>query len=727
MIPLRLVLENFISHVRSELDFTKFDAALLVGSHSGNPYISNGVGKTSIFNGMRWALTGKSRFSKKDKVVKRGKEFCKVVFEFKIENDIYRIVRKLSKRSNIIDVVFSKKIGGKWENEGLTCDTSTMTNKKIVEIIKMSDDTFVNSVYFKQNDVSGFASATTSKRKEILKEILQIGIWDVYQQIAKDNVKQYETQRNNLNDRLKIIGNVESQKNENKEKLKFLQLEIEKSNKEIKDLEAEFYKQKQLVSNLETIISQKGGFNFSKLKEEKKSISVRASEIKNKLNELADKIKDNNSIIANSNNDCNNLEEKLVKLSKKVMKVSGFENKEICSKFEPPKNQYSQASLDKNIKDLNDHNKILNSLKQDFGNLNAVRPGNECPTCLSNIDNLQDIEKRRKEKKKFIKSRISQEEKIIEQLFEEVKKEQNAINNAKDALIEMERTEIVITKRMSAYSEAIHCNEIFQLERKNLGMALEKLKEEYNKINNILNNVKKDEDIHTELERSKLVLDEISNNVEKCKKDLLDLSVQYGMIKGYGEELERRNSERIVIENQLKIISQEIDVYKNLSKAFSKDGIQAIIMENVTEDLRKYTNAVLKQICSDPMSIDFITQSQTVTGSWKEQFEIKISVGSSDLDFDDLSGGEQVRVSIALRLAISQLLMRRVGSNVKFLLLDEVDQALDRQGIDALASAILLLSKKLKILVITHNEGMKEKFENIITIQKGSAGSILSQ
>jgi len=30
-------------------------------------------------------------------------------------------------------------------------------------------------------------------------------------------------------------------------------------------------------------------------------------------------------------------------------------------------------------------------------------------------------------------------------------------------------------------------------------------------------------------------------------------------------------------------------------------------------------------------------------------------------------------------------------------------------------------------LVITHNEAMKEKFENIITIQKGASGSVLKQ
>ena len=56
MIPLKLHMKNFTSHSNSILDFTRFDAALIVGSHKGNPDISNGVGKSAIFNAIRWGI-----------------------------------------------------------------------------------------------------------------------------------------------------------------------------------------------------------------------------------------------------------------------------------------------------------------------------------------------------------------------------------------------------------------------------------------------------------------------------------------------------------------------------------------------------------------------------------------------------------------------------------------------------------------------------------------------
>jgi exonuclease SbcC len=221
--------------------------------------------------------------------------------------------------------------------------------------------------------------------------------------------------------------------------------------------------------------------------------------------------------------------------------------------------------------------------------------------------------------------------------------------------------------------------------------------------------------------------DELEREINNSKDGLVKTSVECGNVKGYLEELDKKASEKQVLMEEKDKISLYCDVYKKLSRAFGKDGIQAIIMENITEDLRNYVNSILQTICNEQMTVNFITQRQTTTGNWKEDFDIQIITKESVLDFEDLSGGEQVRIAIAMRLALSQLLMNRVGTNIKFLLLDEVDQALDRQGIDVLADTIATLSKEFKILMITHNELMKEKIEHIITVQKEAGNSILKQ
>ena len=723
MIPLKLTLENFVSHIHSELDFSKFDAALLIGVHSGNPYISNGVGKTTIFSAMRWCISGKSRFSTKDKVVKRGKSFCRVSLEFEMDGNKYKIVRRLNKKTGIIDVKFYKKIGRKWEDGGLTCDTARLTNRKIVEIIKMSDDTFTNSVYFKQNDVSGFASAPTAKRKEILKEILQIGIWDNYQKSAKDSLKYFEEQQDILNKRLKVIGNTDNKENINE--IKKLDKEIRKYENKINILNNKLQEQKRHIVDLEI---SKIDIDVEKLKEEKKNIIARAKEIKQKKEELKTQIIRNNEIISNSSSDCKGLEERLIKLSKKVLLVSKVKKaKEIFNSFNMkiPDCKYSPEKLEEKKQEYIKHRDVINSFSKDLNDLELIEPGEECPVCFSTIEDINDLINRRDEKKKYLKKMIKNEGKILKELSEEIKKEEKIINASKEALVELERTELMIAKRMGAASEANHKNEVIQIELKNLIQIEKKLKIEFDRIKGIIENIGNS----SNKEFEKIIKDRENTieEIQKIKDNIMELKIQRGIIENSIKEMERLDNEKSVINNQLKIVLREIEIYSNLSKAFGKDGIQAIIMENIAEDLSKYANSILKQICSDPMSIDFITQRQTGSGNWKEQFDIKVMVGANELDFEDLSGGEQVRISIALRLALSQLLMRRVGSNVKFLLLDEVDQALDKQGTDALADTILTLSKSLKILVITHNETMKEKFDNIIKIQKGNQGSVINQ
>jgi len=732
MIPIKLTMENFISHMHSEIDFTQFNVALVVGASNNNTKIANGVGKTSIFDAIRFALYGKVRFSKKEKVIKRGKASCKVTFMFSTDNDIYKVERSMSKKTGLIDVNFYKRENREWIHEGYTCDTPTATTTKIESIIKMSHDTFVSCIYFRQNDISGFAGAKPSKRKEILKEVLQIGFWDELQETAKKYEKDLIDRRKVVIDRLESLENIEKQHEEIKNELAIIISKLNQAKDDIIKREISLKENDKKISKLEKILSkEENGLSRRDLEKKLNDISIKAEGVKSKRDAIKREVQKNNEEIVNAQNDCKFLDEKLLNLSKTVLAVEHPNRDKAESIFRALCNEVVPTPMVtptdlKNKKDeYNKYNRNLDLLHSQYTELTSLKPGEECPICLAKISNPTDVAKRRETKQKFLQNQLTELEQKIAEINKSIQKEEDLLSEANNAIVEIERLELVIAKRLAVKSSATERNNQLREKFNILANEWNILKEERERVGSILNALVNVDSCQQELNDALERKDKLSENLLKLREEVVDFSVKQGHFEANLEEIERKMSEKQTLSTQKAHLTTDIEVYSEVSKAFGKDGIQAIVMENVTEDLRKYTNSILKCICSEPMSIDFVTQRQTGTGTWKEDFNILIMIGNDEMDFDDLSGGEQVRVSIALRLALSKLLMQRIGSNIKFLLLDEVDQTLDGQGVDVLADAISTLSREFKIMLISHNEAMKEKFEHVITVFKGSGGSVI--
>jgi DNA repair exonuclease SbcCD ATPase subunit len=720
MTPISLELENFISHVHSTIDFTQFDSALVVGAFEGNTNIANGVGKSSIFDAIRFALYNKCRFSKKEKVVKRGKAQCRVEYVFELCGTTYKVVRTFNRKSGAVDVAFYKKDGDEWNHSGYTCDTPTATTAKIEQIIGMSHDTFVNSVYFRQNDISGFAGATASKRKEILKEVLQIWIWDEFQELAKKHEKGLSDQKLAILERLRGMENLDR--------------ELERARKRLAEVEGELQVFRQELrageEDLERCTTELVGMQCKtdldrrSLEERHEWIVKRIAELRAVREAIKVQVKTNNDHIASANNDCALLGKQLVELAGNAVSAGGDAAQKARSILKEAGiiAKEMECSRDTITKEEIEHEKRLRELESvelQLAQLVSLKPGKECPTCLAELSNPADTMKRREARRNFLTNRCAEQKTLVQELSRKLKRDRERLRKAEEAAVEIERTEFIIAKRMAVMSEAAERNDRARAEFARMSTEWQLLQDEKSRLSEALS---EDEDASAlrrlVSEKSRLVA-----QVSALRDRVFDLGTQYGHVSAQYEDSERLLPEKAALEQQKERLSEDIDTYARVAKAFGKDGIQAIIMENVTEDLCRYTNAVLKNICSDPMSIDFITQKQVTNGAWKEDFDIVISMGNDMAEFEDLSGGEQVRIAIALRLGLSRLLMQRVGSTIKFLLLDEVDQTLDMQGIEALADAIRILSSEFKILVISHNEAMKEKFDSVITVVKGPGGS----
>jgi DNA repair exonuclease SbcCD ATPase subunit len=170
---------------------------------------------------------------------------------------------------------------------------------------------------------------------------------------------------------------------------------------------------------------------------------------------------------------------------------------------------------------------------------------------------------------------------------------------------------------------------------------------------------------------------------------------------------------------ELKVKENELLVYKAATNAFSSYGIPAMIISTVLDSLQSEVNEVLETL-RPSIQIQFYLEKERSDGKQEDTLGMKFFVNGVEWDYDELSGGQKACISLALKFAISVINRKRCGADIRILLLDECEQALDRKGIESFFEVVKKWSKDMTILIITHNEQLKEMFDSFILVSKNN-------
>ncbi len=169
--------------------------------------------------------------------------------------------------------------------------------------------------------------------------------------------------------------------------------------------------------------------------------------------------------------------------------------------------------------------------------------------------------------------------------------------------------------------------------------------------------------------------------------------------------------------------------YKILERAFGKDGIPALLIEQALPQIEERANQILYRLSNGNMSLRFNTQVRYKDArrqDLRETLEIQISDANGNRDYELFSGGEAFRINFAIRLAISELLAHRAGARLQTLVIDEGFGSQDSQGRQQLIEAINRVRDQFaKILVITHLDELKDAFPNRLEVEKTPQGSVV--
>jgi exonuclease SbcC len=221
---------------------------------------------------------------------------------------------------------------------------------------------------------------------------------------------------------------------------------------------------------------------------------------------------------------------------------------------------------------------------------------------------------------------------------------------------------------------------------------------------------------------------------ERAERELDDLreqeniqSMQVGAARQQVEVLKVLKTRQKELNNKRTAATLQISRYKQLERAFSKDGVPALLIEQALPEIEAHANDILDRLSAGSMSVRFETQrdyKDKNRDDKKETLDILISDSAGMREYELFSGGEAFRINFAIRLALSRVLAQRAGARLQTLVIDEGFGSQDADGRQRLIEAINLVRPDFaKVLVITHLEELKDAFPARIEVEKTPEGS----
>ncbi len=715
---LHLLIEDFCAFSKTEIDFTSFNSALIIGKKRNNEMYSNGAGKSTIFSAIKYVLFNEIDFSTLDKVIRDDCNLAKVESIIKSEdNEIYKISRKKDKKSGT-DVRLFKKITNDWscksnyptiesEWEDKTQRRISDTEEEIKKLLKMNYKSFCASILFTQvtGILSNIAFLTPEKKKAALREILNLSTYAKFDAITKKKISE-------------IIKEID--KNKIKES-SYINLD-----KEIKEIESNLISKQQLslelsedlkknilsVEGVESLIkdSQRALFDL-----EKKILSDNSKELEGEISSLKSLIKSGELKIESFIKSGKQTSEKIQQLKKTLAALNDIDFSQIESLSNNLQNNINLIS------DLKIEIGLKTAKKEEL--LIPLPQDNSCRHCRQILtkDHIKECQKAIDAELLILNEDILKVNKKYKLIQESVFIDKEKLSALEKQKIEKEKnTELLLSLEQDLIEQRKIYNEYLEILNQNKSLLLEK----ETKLTKFANQ----QDIKSKIniEQSKSI--SLKNDLESLKSKTSQINKQLSLVASEEAVLRHMLSNkqddlknRDEVLKLIKELENKLVLHNKVSQAFGSNGIPSLILNTIVDDFQLETNNYLNKIRPD-IQLQFLFVKDKDNGEQEDTFQILYFMtsqsGTHEKEFQQLSGGEKVVVAISLMLGLSCVLKRMLGVDTKMLLLDEVDQYLDEAGTDTFIDAIRMLQQEFKIIIISHNKKIKDEFEYAILVDQ---------
>ncbi len=204
-------------------------------------------------------------------------------------------------------------------------------------------------------------------------------------------------------------------------------------------------------------------------------------------------------------------------------------------------------------------------------------------------------------------------------------------------------------------------------------------------------------------EKAKAAWEGAEREKREVEMAIVRVRAEKGAAKEAAEAVVRRRAERAKREGDARNAARDLALHNELDRAFT--------------DLRNDLNLQLRPDLSDLASgfLRDLTNGRYTEIELNEDYEATIVESGEPKPV--ITGGEEDIASLALRLAISQMIADRAGQPLSMLVLDEVFGSLDEERRASVLDLLRSLADRFpQVILITHIESVREGFDRVIRV-----------
>lgn len=758
MRPIHLNLKNFRSHDDTSIDF----AGVRVASISG----TNGAGKSSILNGITYALYGAKGLglhTKSDSVIREGASETTVTLVFDVAGVRHRIVRcrKASGKSTLDVAKLSghavdeeSRASEVWES--LSRGTIEDTQIAIVELVGASVDTYLRTVNVGQGDASRFTKATPAERKATVMEALDLGQYPPLEKSAREECNSLATQEVKLSQRVTDLS----------DQLDRLDADTVRTNLAAATQRREglVAQRPVLAASVETARSaveaaRVAAASGDAARQRVVDLEQRVATLLSDQNTAEQQVRARNDeatanrVTAAKHADLVAQQPDLVDLTQLEATVTST-NAALETARENARAATAavaeEIAAGTAVSGAREERAAITTLLVAAGEqVEKVRrePSSTCPTCdqelaaAARATALERLEAQRAEhetKLEAIEVKVREAEARQRVAMAAAAGATEGIETEKQAVAAFAEAQMALaaaratndqhhafTAQIAAASAAAERQA--QLDQEHTA-ALERFNEGAKVYAAAL----------TELEqaRANVAGDDSAARIAQLEQQraaaIRALEEHDQSVEQIGTVITRGESIIVTADNiaaQLQAartehapIAQQTRRLETIVRGFGRNGIPAQVIRHAKPQIEQDANDTLAKVGA-PYRIRLDLERDTKAGDTRDTLDVTILADGYERPLELLSGGEQYRVAIALRVAIGKVLANRAGKRLETLTLDEPD-ALDEAGFAALVDLVRALSQEFGlILTVTHSSGLDAACDTNFLVEKVAGAS----